>query len=259
MVLAIDIGNSHYHLGVFEQDKLIATHHLSHASAVWEFVKKQPATQIVCANVRACSVPALNVPIQHLTATSPLPMRITYYTPHTLGADRIAAALGAQALYPNTNCLIISIGTCITYTLLDKTLGLVGGAITPGLYMRLQSLHAYTHALPLLKLNGYSHCLGKSTHTAMWAGVWAGVQAEIAGMIDKYQQTYGTLQVIFCGKNAKKLPCLVKNNTFAFYSPLALLGLYHFAVHTQHIADGSPTNAPANTCERNTTKPNNST
>ena len=243
MVLAIDIGNSHYHLGIFQQRKLIATHHLSTADALWDLVKKQQAIQIVCASARACSVPVLDLPVQHLNAQSPLPMRIAYYTPHTLGADRIAAALGAQTLYPNTNCLIISIGTCITYTLLDKDLGLVGGAITPGLYMRLQSLHAYTHALPLLKLNGYSDCLGKSTHTSMWAGVWAGAQAEIIGMIERYQQTYGSLQVICCGKNAKKLPLLVKNNNLAFHSHLALLGLYQFAVHTQHIVNGLSTPA----------------
>ncbi len=51
----------------------------------------------------------------------PLPIRIVYSTPETLGQDRIAAACGAQANYPGKNCLVISAGTCMT---MDMLLGI---------------------------------------------------------------------------------------------------------------------------------------
>ena len=73
-----------------------------------------------------------------------LPITIGYRTPHTLGYDRIAAAVGAQSLFPQQNILIIDAGTAITYDLLSADGTFAGGNIAPGADLRLQSLHEHT-------------------------------------------------------------------------------------------------------------------
>ena len=46
--------------------------------------------------------------------TTPVPLENHYETPETLGLDRLAAAVGAVGILPDTNLLIIDVGTAIT-------------------------------------------------------------------------------------------------------------------------------------------------
>ena len=247
MIIAIDIGNTQYHAGVFVSPKKHVPQHVydfPNATQLWTWVQNQlPHVEaIVCCSVRNHGMASTYPPeiAEKIIPFSPsevlrkkqCPFPIAYYTPHTLGADRLAAAIGAFTLYQNEDCLIIDIGTCITYTLLTQREGLLGGSISPGLQMRLDSLHEHTDQLPRLPLNAHSSPLGRSTHTAMWAGVWQGVQAEITGMIAAYQRLYPAIQVIFCSKNAKNLGLGTKCSTFgvnAILIPsLVLIGLHAY-------------------------------
>jgi len=72
-------------------------------------------------------------------------------SPKTLGKDRLAAVAGALHLYPDKNCLIFDIGTCMTIDYLTKKKVFMGGNIAPGKDLRLKSMHDYTSALPLVK------------------------------------------------------------------------------------------------------------
>ena len=49
------------------------------------------------------------------SGVTPVPVRNTYKTPHTLGSDRIAAVVGAHYLQPDRDVLVVAIGPCITY------------------------------------------------------------------------------------------------------------------------------------------------
>jgi type III pantothenate kinase len=44
-----------------------------------------------------------------------------YKSPETLGLDRFAGVIGAKSLFPDTNCLVIDAGTCITYDAVDNS------------------------------------------------------------------------------------------------------------------------------------------
>ena len=48
---------------------------------------------------------------------TPLPIDNRYDTPATLGKDRLAAVIGAGALYPGQHCLVVDAGTCMTLDL----------------------------------------------------------------------------------------------------------------------------------------------
>jgi type III pantothenate kinase len=110
----------------------------------------------------------------------PMPLKIDYATPHTLGEDRIAAAVGAWSLFPGENSLVVDMGTAVTYDLVSADGHFKGGNIAPGIGMRLRSLHSFTARLPEVGGYGDTPLLGTDTATAMRAGAVRGVVGEIA-------------------------------------------------------------------------------
>lgn len=162
-----------------------------------------------------------------LNNKTPLPINLAYDTPKTLGSDRIALSVGASILFPNKNCLIIGTGTCITLDFLAKTGEYLGGAISPGLTMRLQSLNIFTDKLPLVKLKKNKKefpLIGKTTEESIESGVLNGTFAEIEGTIAKYKENYKDLTVILTGGDLKLFEKNLKSNIFVF-SNLQAIGL----------------------------------
>lgn len=115
--------------------------------------------------------------VNHLT---PMPITLGYATPATLGADRIAAAVGAFSLAKGVTTLIVDIGTAVTYDLVSADGHFAGGNIAPGIGMRLKALHEFTASLPAVDSHGDTPLWGHSTETAMRSGAVNGVAAEIA-------------------------------------------------------------------------------
>ena len=116
-----------------------------------------------------------------LTHLTPMPLDLSAYAnTATLGADRIAAMVGAMSLYPGRELLVIDIGTAVTYDHVMADGRFVGGNIAPGVAMRLNALNHFTARLPLIDSTGdYSPC-GTDTRTAMRGGAVYGVVGEIA-------------------------------------------------------------------------------
>lgn len=149
--------------------------------------------------------------VLRLTGLTPTPLRVDYATPHTLGADRLAAALGAVALQPGGDLLVVDVGTCVTCDFIEGGQRFVGGNISPGIQMRLRALHDYTEALPLIEADGRWPLLGSDTETAIRAGVLLGLQAEIATLAQRLTKTHPDLQVWLAGGESLRLhealPC----------------------------------------------------
>ena len=161
-----------------------------------------------------------------LSNNTAIPISLNYATPNTLGTDRIALAVGAFSLYPNKNCLIISAGTCITIDVLDQNGTYQGGIISPGLTIRLQSLHTFTENLPLLKHSDLKQfpLIGKSTQESMESGIYNGAFAEINQLIDQFKAIYQDLTVIITGGDVNLFDLNIKNKIFAQQN-LQALGL----------------------------------
>ena len=66
------------------------------------------------------------------TPQTPVPIRNAYGSPETLGADRLAAAVGVAAMYPGRNAAIVDCGTALTVDLLTADGIYRGGFISPG-------------------------------------------------------------------------------------------------------------------------------
>lgn len=85
-----------------------------------------------------------------LIPSTKLPIRVAYSTPSTLGADRVAAAVGAWADYPGRDILVVDAGTAVTYDYVSADGVYCGGNIAPGISMELRALHEFTARLPLV-------------------------------------------------------------------------------------------------------------
>ncbi|MDF3079048.1 MAG: type pantothenate kinase [Sphingobacteriaceae bacterium] len=139
-----------------------------------------------------------------------------YKTPSTLGLDRLAAVIGAEAQYPGRNVLVIDAGTCITYDFIDSSRNYYGGSISPGIGMRFKAMNEFTERLPLIDFDaGFEGKLGDDTRSAMLAGVQQGTYYEAIGFIQSYSEQYPELQILLCGGDAMFFDSRLKSSIFA--------------------------------------------
>jgi type III pantothenate kinase len=233
--LALDIGNTAVKAGCFDGSALRETGASLSAVEVRELVRRwQPQHVIVASVVGEAALHADElrdlVPGELLTfspATTAVPLRNGYATPGSLGADRLAAAVGAAGLRPNQTTLVVDAGTALKCDLVTADGTYHGGSIGPGLRMRLRALHAFTGRLPLLELPAADATIpltGDSTTGSLLSGVVNGAAAEIRGFISQYQQLYPGLGVLLTGGDAAFLAARLPARIFVV-PELVLLGL----------------------------------
>lgn len=159
-----------------------------------------------------------------LTSSTPVPLGNSYSTPQTLGMDRLAAAVGAWAMQPGHDLLVIDAGTAITYDFVSADGVYQGGNIAPGISMRFKALHEHTGALPLVTSRATPPLIGSDTVAAIRSGVLNGVRYEINGYIEELESLYPSLLVFLTGGDAEFFDIKAKSTTFAV-PDLVLYGL----------------------------------
>ena len=203
---AIDLGNTRIKLGRFVDGKLREYHTWPNAQQeeALAWLQGQPGARYALLQTAAPSLDWRgtlstqgNVYVYGVGA--PCPLTIEYETPSTLGHDRLAAAVGAHAIYPACDLLILDIGTCITYEYVSADSAYQGGNISPGLDMRLKAMHAFTGKLPLVTRRIPDSPIGVSTQTAMQNGAIRGAAAEITQHIVAFRQNHPQGRVLVCG------------------------------------------------------------
>ena len=224
MLLVIDVGNTRVKLFVYEDDVLVSSQALLYDKFLENFLfffKEFPKiSQSVLSTVgnideRVIKFLDLNTELTIITYQSNLPFINKYATPHTLGADRIVLAAGAVLNFPTQNRLIIDAGTCITYDFVSQNNEYLGGAISPGINMRYESLAHFTAKLPLLLMQKPSDLIGNSTIESIHSGIFNGVINEINGFIMDYEKQFVNLAVILTGGDCSILSTKIKSTIFA--------------------------------------------
>jgi len=170
--------------------------------------------------------------ILHCTIDLKLPFTTKYSPSKQLGSDRIALLAACCLLYPKKNRLVIDLGSCITYDILDKQNVHWGGAISPGFEMRYKGIHEYSSKLPLIKFKRSESIIGTSTISAIHSGIYNGILNELSGNIKKYNETFENLTIILTGGDAERLPKSLKNSIFAHSNFLAKGLNYTLAMNT---------------------------
>ena len=221
--LVIDIGNTVAKIALFEGDDLIKVERdcnqtlskLASVTAGYEVKRAIVASVVGITPQVKTALEALGVPLMWLDHTTPLPIKVLYESPQTLGADRVAAVVGASTLQPNRDLLVVDAGTCITYEFIDAAGNYHGGNISPGVQMRLKALHQFTARLPLVDSDGRKPDFGKDTETAIRMGVMKGIEYEIQGYIHTLKSKYPKLLIFLTGGDGFSFDCSIKNIIFA--------------------------------------------
>jgi type III pantothenate kinase len=234
MNLVIDSGNTRIKTATFSGSRLVEKYSFSTKEELKHFLNHQSFTHAIASSVSVAGSTLLDWTTAKkkylLTHMLPLPIQIHYKTPQTLGVDRIAAVCGAEEIFPEKNTLVIDAGTCITYDFVDAHRNYRGGAISPGIEMRLQALHTFTERLPLISPDGEAALIGDTTEKSIRSGVLNGIVAEVEGIIKKYRELYPDLGVVLCGGDSFFFENNLKPTIFAA-PDLVLSGLNRILRH----------------------------
>lgn len=233
MNITIDIGNTRTKIGVFKGSNLVEKVVLEgfDPKKVFEVATNQAGQNIIFSSVATVIDEEVLLKFRNqfstvvqLSADTSLPIKNFYATPATLGKDRLAAVVGAYALYGDQPCLVIDAGTCITYDILGPGGQFLGGNITPGVELRLKAMHHFTKRLPIPSGRTVESNWGKSTNEALINGAIMGTILEMQGFIDRAEEEYGSINTILTGGDANIFGKKLKNRIFA-NSNLVLVGL----------------------------------
>jgi type III pantothenate kinase len=159
------------------------------------------------------------------TAQTEVPIKIEYATRQTLGADRIAAAVGVVCGMGISDALVVDMGSAITFDIIENGV-FKGGNISPGVGFRFEALHRFTASLPMCEATEPTEEFGNSTTSAIEQGVMQGVLHEIEGYAERISRSNVKKSIIFCGGDAKYFVNRIKNAIFAGRK-LMFTGLNH--------------------------------
>ncbi len=239
MNTVIDVGNTRVKVGFFEEGRLTET--VAFAVQPWQNFYTCFSSRIINNCIVSSTVNLPEHIIQYLKKkagnfiyldeNTPLPIINSYHTKATLGKDRIALAVGAAHIYPSQNILVVNTGTCVTYNLIEENGSFAGGAISPGLHMRLKAMHTFTAQLPQPQINESqeANIIGTSTNESLLSGAINGLVFEIAGFIKALNESYFPVQVILSGGDCRYVAERLQTRqqtTFITEPYLALNGLH---------------------------------
>ncbi len=222
MILTIDVGNSTIVGGVFDRDTLIlqfrqTTNKNSTSDEIGIFLRTvlrengiDPASieGICCCSV----VPPINYSLSNAMlkyfGIEPLfiqsgiktGLKLKYANPKEIGADRIAAAIGALNRHPEQNLIVIDMGTATTVDVVTKDREYLGGSILPGLKISVQALASGTAKLPSVEIVKPQRICGQSTIEAIQSGIFYGNAGAIKEICHQYQkQIFGGEKPVVVG------------------------------------------------------------
>ncbi|MBC8206087.1 MAG: type III pantothenate kinase [Kiritimatiellales bacterium] len=121
---------------------------------------------------------------------SDLGIPITYPNPEMIGADRLANACEAAATC-GAPVVVCDFGTALTFDIVKKDEGYVGGIICPGLPLMFDYLAEKTALLPHIKPAQTTAVIGKSTAEAMQIGAHFGYLGMVKEILAQLEQELG--------------------------------------------------------------------
>ena len=232
VTLCFDFGNTRKKVAVFHNDEMKEGIVLPDdaVETIQLLIRKfQPAKSILSSviehNPAIEELLAANTKFHKLSHLTKVLFTTTVGKPETIGADRLALSAAAVHYYSDKNNFVIGLGTCITYNFINKYHEFVGGAISPGLEMRLKALNYYTAKLPLIEADANVPLIGYDTNTNILSGVVLGMAKEIDGFIEAYRDRYRNFNVLLTGGDIVYLASHLKNKIFAD-PDLIFKGLY---------------------------------
>lgn len=212
MLLAVDVGNTQTHLGVYQGPELIEHWRFAtarHATAdqlaieVSALLRLRGATfGDVEATIVSSVVPVLAQEYQQLIERyldgagvllgpgirTGVAIRID--NPLELGPDRLANAVAAYERCGGA-CIAVDFGTALNYDVVSSRGDYLGGVISPGIEISLEALSARAARLPRVDLEPPGSAIGKGTRHAIQSGVIYGYAGSVDGIVCRLREEMG--------------------------------------------------------------------
>ncbi|MBS4015900.1 MAG: type III pantothenate kinase [Candidatus Latescibacteria bacterium] len=245
MYLAIDVGNTNIHLGLFAQTKsnfprLIESFTLpvnqKHLSKLFNYINKQkPITGIIMSDAYSTTALANNRAIQSLKTNLEkfillrpdmnCGLKFRYFPRTSLGTDRLADCVAAYKIYKR-DCLIVDFGTATTFNIVSKNGYFHGGIIIPGIKNLIRALPAHlTDKLPIPVTNSSNKTFACSTQQAVKSGLYQTINGICYNIKKEMQKKLKTKPYTIATGNGLKLMPGIKNIFDKIDPNLTLKGL----------------------------------
>jgi len=208
MLICLDIGNTYIFGGIFKDAQLAFQFRYPSKGGCTSdelgiflktYLREMEIKISEISDVAICSVvPSLDYSVRSalikyfsiepfiLQVGSKTGLKIKYKNPSEVGADRIANAIGACALFANRNLIVADLGTATTFEAITAQHEFLGGAILPGLQMQTRALSEFTANLPSVRILKPAFALGQSTMTNIQAGIYHAHLGAIKQIISAY-------------------------------------------------------------------------
>lgn len=206
MLLALDAGNTNITVGIFQGETLADHRRL-------RTVRDQTSDELgilllnllryagidpsAIDGIIICSVvPPLNSSLAEMarryfnteamfvTAQTDTGLTIRYENPSEVGADRLVDGVAAFHKYGGP-CVVVDLGTAITFNAISAKAEYLGGIIAAGLGISADALFSRTARLPLVDFQKPEKLIGTNTVASMQSGLYYGAIGAIDGMIER--------------------------------------------------------------------------
>lgn len=250
MLLAIDVGNTETKLGCFSNGELkqtwrVTTELRRTADEYGVFFTQLFATSdldiseidaVAVASVVPPLDPILEDACRRFLGASPnflkpqtqRLMKIATENPAEVGADLVAAAIGARSRF-GTPLIVVSFGTATVFIAISQEGEYLGVAIAPGIAVSIEALIGRTAKLPQIALQAPRRVIGRNTNDALQSGIVFGFAGQAEAIVARMRAEMGVeAKVVATGGLAevvaKQTPVIAEVDPY-----LSLVGLALFA------------------------------
>jgi type III pantothenate kinase len=206
MLLALDAGNTNITIGAYEGSTLTGRWRLrtihDQTADEWGVLLRNlfALNSLNLADVDGIIIASVVPPIdsrldemsrryfgrepKFVTPLADTGLKILYDNPREVGADRIVNSVAAYRKYGGP-CVIVDLGTAITFDAVSAEAEYLGGIICPGIGISIEGLFAKTARLPLVDFRAPERLIGTNTVGSMQAGLYYGMVGMIDGILQR--------------------------------------------------------------------------
>jgi type III pantothenate kinase len=212
MLLAIDVGNTQTHLGMFRGDELVEHWRLhTDRDATADTLASNLANLLglrglglhdVDAAIVSSVVPALGHEYEALSgrylddalySVGPelkIGMPIRMDNPHEVGADRLVNAVAAYERCGGA-CVVADFGTSTNFDVVSPDGEYIGGVLAPGVEISIEALASRAARLFKVDLAPPQQVIGKNTVAALQSGVIYGFAGQVDAIVRRVREELG--------------------------------------------------------------------
>lgn len=213
MLLAVDVGNTHVVLGLFQGDRLVHDFRIesSLARSVDEYQVLLHSLmsmagfdpEDVSASILASVVPPLTEPLveaidRAFGRTTLLVgpgirtgMKVLYENPREVGADRVVNAVAAFERYSGA-AVVVDFGTATTFDCVSPSGDYLGGVIAPGIQISAEALTTRAAKLMPAEIAKPPKVVGRNMMHSLQSGLVYGYVSLVDGLVSRIWSETGS-------------------------------------------------------------------